>query len=1152
MNEMINSVNSASQIWAQLVVSLTWQSTLVAIVLIVFVLLAKRLPSPVRYAILLVALLKFASPPFLHAPSGIFSSLEVAAIAQPDINDFDSEPSVIAHDDFESVFERSGDDANSRHRVDQRIYRNEFENESQFASGYDLTSSKPGNDVSVSATSAVLSPSKSVRLSIYSWLMLVQVLGSLIVMSKLLSEWSRLKQLKANSNQRLTSQQSRLFETICQRFRFIRRPELLVSSSISAPISFGCWRPKLVIPESVFAKEEFATIAITHELAHLSRFDSWFNWIQNLLLAIWWYNPVLWLLNGQIRKVREDCCDDIVLATGMATNDQYIDSLVEIAKLSIRSDCADQLQTAFSMARHPLKTRLMRIMNSGLPRARRLSWPGVLAVIVLCALCLPGLRLVIAESGIPEQPGNSETEYAEKHTEENGFEQNSNRAADETIVLTFPEDLEIGTLEVEGLPEPSDLWPGYVSFKWTGVKWEGKLGPAVGKISVPKDSYLAITVSSENLLEKLDHLVGQPIGRLVLKNPIVSTDVLIRLEKLDSLQQLNFTNCAVDAEVDVSKLNGLPNLKEVRCQYQEDCDPVARQQLSLWAAKSKRLQYLYGSHGGGAAGLEAIRTFEKHSNPLFLNVDFGENASEKIQALAKIPKLIALNVTVQENVSADYHEYLGQLQDLELANWGGDELTPLLMDGLIEMPSLKTVRFQGDAEPTREFIERLPELKSVQEIRFNVLLSEEQKELVSSVALRMPSLRILPKIVAPSAEQLSKLAQRSNFTDLDIEGLGPDATVEQLVELIRANHDLKTLELEGIDVSQDLARAICDLKALNHLALTVQDFDAGIFTPFKKLASLESMNLQINGRVRDLSVLASLPNLNGIQVGANSFDAGLWEFVGDCPKLRIFEVNSGVSDDRLAYWVAKNRSLRAIGLGQDMFMTDAGVQKIAECDHLEMLTVGGDISKEAVMSLRRLPNLEHLSVWSDLLSDDDMEELKEVFKDLDHLDLRVHHPSIGKLAPSEDGFFRQVPKAGRAKLDALEGESLEDLLKDSLTPELKKRLKDRVVMVDFWGTWCGPCLMMHPEFERLHELYHEQGFEILAIHSKKGKESCADFLKTNPKPWPNIIDQDGSLVDRFSVPSYPGMYFFDRDGKLRVAKAHRIGLAASIERLLGK
>ena len=113
MNETIQSVNSISQMWAQFVVSSTWQSTLVALVLIAIVVWAKRLPSPVRYAILLVALLKFASPPFLHAPSGIFSSLEVAAFAQPGTNDFDSEPA-IAHDDFEFIFEHSDDDANSK------------------------------------------------------------------------------------------------------------------------------------------------------------------------------------------------------------------------------------------------------------------------------------------------------------------------------------------------------------------------------------------------------------------------------------------------------------------------------------------------------------------------------------------------------------------------------------------------------------------------------------------------------------------------------------------------------------------------------------------------------------------------------------------------------------------------------------------------------------------------------------------------------------------------------------------------------------------------------------------------------------------------------------------------------------------------------
>ena len=1133
MNEAIHSVNSVSQFWAQLVVSLTWQSTLVALVLIAIVLWAKRLPSPVRYAILLVALLKFASPPFLHAPSGIFSSLEVAAVSQSDIGAFDLGPSAIAQNNFDSAFDHSSYDSDSRPLGYQEIDRNEFESQMPLAIRNGLNSSEPQDEVSSSPALSQSAP-ESARLSIYSWLMLVQILGSLFVVSKLLTEWTRLKRLKSNSNDQLSSHQARLFETIRKRFRFLRQPELLVSNSISAPISFGCWRPKVVIPESVFANENFATIAITHELAHLSRYDSWFNWIQNLLLAVWWYNPVLWLLNGQIRKVREDCCDDIVLASGMATDCEYSNSLVEIAKLSLADDCSGRLQTAFSMARHPLKTRLVRIMNSGLPRAKRLSWSGILAVFVLCALCLPGLRLVIAESGNSEQPNSSSGENV--------------LAQDETIVLTFPEDLEIGTLEVVDLPEPSDLWQGYVSFKWQGKT----VGPAVGKVSVPKESFIVLKVTDENLLEKLDHLAGQPIGGLKLNKPTVSAELLARLEKLDSLQQIQFLNCAVDPDIDISKLNGMPNLKEVRCQYRDNSDVPARQQLSIWAAKSKQLQSPYGG-GSGAAGLEAIQAFEQHPNPLFLEVNFGENAINKIQALAKIPKLIALNLTVLENVSPDYHEYLGQLEALELANWGGGELTPSLIDGLIEIPSLKRLLFQNDAKPTTEFIERLPELESLRQVIFNVVLSDDEKELLSDIMLEMPSLRSLPKITAASAELLAKLSGRSDITNLNIEGLGADATVEQLAELIRANRDLKTVELEGIDVSEDLVRAICDLKALNHLNLTVQDFEHEKFTSFKNLTSLNSMNLHINGKVRDLSVLASLPNLNSIQISVNSSNTGLWQFVGDCPKLRGFEILIGVSDDRLADWVAQNPSLRAVSPGQDMFMTDAGVVKFAECDHLEWLTVGGDISKEAVMSLRRLPNLEYLSVWSDLLSDDDMQELKEVFKDLRDLDLREHFPSIGKLAPSEDGFFRQMARRGsRMKLDALEGQSLEDLLKDSLTPELKRQLKDKVVMVDFWGTWCGPCLMMNPEFELLHELYHEKGFEVLAIHSGSGKEKCEGYLKKHPKPWPNIIDGDGSLEERFAVSSYPGMYFFDRDGKLRVAKAHRIGLADTIESLLNE
>ena len=203
--------------------------------LIAIVVWAKRLPSPVRYAILLVALLKFASPPFLHAPSGIFSSLEVAAVSQSDIGAFDLGPAAIAQNNFDSAFDHSSYDSDSRPLGYQEIDRNEFESQMPLAIRNGLNSPEPQDEVWSSPALSQSAP-ESARLSIYSWLMLVQILGSLFVVSKLLTEWTRLKQLTATANERLSSQQARLFETICQRFHFIRQPELLVSNSISADI----------------------------------------------------------------------------------------------------------------------------------------------------------------------------------------------------------------------------------------------------------------------------------------------------------------------------------------------------------------------------------------------------------------------------------------------------------------------------------------------------------------------------------------------------------------------------------------------------------------------------------------------------------------------------------------------------------------------------------------------------------------------------------------------------------------------------------------------------------------------------------------------------------------------------------------------------
>ena len=158
---------------------------------------------------------------------------------------------------------------------------------------------------------------------------------------------------------------------MCIRDRLRRTPKLLLSGTIDAPISFGCLNKVVVLPCSLTKNQKYTEIAIAHELAHLKRFDSWFNWLQNLLLMVWWFNPLLWILNWQIRKTREDCCDDLVLVNQFFNGESYSAALIEIAKLSNKKHAA--MQTAFSMADHPLKDRIRRIMNPETRHQKRIS-----------------------------------------------------------------------------------------------------------------------------------------------------------------------------------------------------------------------------------------------------------------------------------------------------------------------------------------------------------------------------------------------------------------------------------------------------------------------------------------------------------------------------------------------------------------------------------------------------------------------------------------------------------------------------------------------------------------------------------------------------------------------------------------------------------
>jgi peroxiredoxin len=98
------------------------------------------------------------------------------------------------------------------------------------------------------------------------------------------------------------------------------------------------------------------------------------------------------------------------------------------------------------------------------------------------------------------------------------------------------------------------------------------------------------------------------------------------------------------------------------------------------------------------------------------------------------------------------------------------------------------------------------------------------------------------------------------------------------------------------------------------------------------------------------------------------------------------------------------------------------------------------------------------------------------------------------------------------------------------------RLSDyrgKVVLLDFWGTWCPPCRAMIPhEREMIETKYKDRPFVILGV-AQDSAETLKEFLKTNPMPWPNIVDQNRIVEKQWGVHQLPTLVLIDHKGVIR-------------------
>ena len=93
--------------------------------------------------------------------------------------------------------------------------------------------------------------------------------------------------------------------------------------------------------------------------------------------------------------------------------------------------------------------------------------------------------------------------------------------------------------------------------------------------------------------------------------------------------------------------------------------------------------------------------------------------------------------------------------------------------------------------------------------------------------------------------------------------------------------------------------------------------------------------------------------------------------------------------------------------------------------------------------------------------------------------------------------------------------------------------KGRPLVVNFWATWCAPCLAEMPLLEKVRKTWKGKGLEVLMINIKESQSAAGEFMKGHGYSFRTLLDETGEVSEKFQVFGLPTTYFIDKNGVIQ-------------------